>query len=118
MSPSLKPLIMGLCLAVSACGGSTGANDTSEQAAETTAQGIQYGGHLKIGFTTEPTSLDAVLGRSGGDAYYWHQIYDQLVDAYPDLTPRAGARLAQRDWIRRVRPKPALGVLNWVPNMS
>ncbi len=94
MSPSLKPLIMGLCLAVSACGGSTGANDTSEQAAETTAQGIQYGGHLKIGFTTEPTSLDAVLGRSGGDAYYWHQIYDQLVDAYPDLTPRAGTSLA------------------------
>ncbi|MEM7081023.1 MAG: hypothetical protein AAF513_20590 [Pseudomonadota bacterium] len=59
-----------------------------------TPQGIQYGGHLRIGFTTEPTSLDAVLGRSGGDAYYWHQIFDQLIDANIDLSPRLGTSLA------------------------
>ena len=34
----------------------------------TTPQGIQYGGHLRMGYTLAPMSLDAVLGRSGGDA--------------------------------------------------
>lgn len=61
---------------------------------ETTPQGHQYGGHLRVGYAIEPTSLDAVLGRSGGDAYYWHQIYDQLVDASPDLSPRPSTSLA------------------------
>lgn len=55
------------------------------------------GGHLRVGYALEPTSLDAVLGRSGGDAYYWHQIYDQLVDADPDLFPRPSTSLA-RSW--------------------
>ena len=54
----------------------------------------RYGGHLRVGFDLEPTSLDAVLGRSGGDAYFWHQIFDQLVDAAPDLTPSPGTSLA------------------------
>ena len=54
----------------------------------------RYGGHLRVGYTLEPMSLDAVLGRSGGDAYYWRQIFDQLVDADPDLTPRPATSLA------------------------
>ena len=54
----------------------------------------QYGGHLRVGYSLAPTSLDAVLGRSGGDAYYWRQIYDQLVDADPDLRPRSSTSLA------------------------
>jgi len=58
------------------------------------AEGPRYGGHLRIAYLTEPTSLDAVLGRSGGDAYYWRQIYDQLVDADPDLRPRPSTSLA------------------------
>ena len=53
-----------------------------------------HGGHLRVGYALEPTSLDAVLGRSGGDAYYWRQIYDQLVDADRDLNPRASTSLA------------------------
>ena len=56
--------------------------------------GPRYGGHLRVGYALEPTSLDAALGRSGGDAYYWRQIYDQLVDAAPDLTPRESTSLA------------------------
>ena len=56
--------------------------------------GPRHGGHLRIGYTTEPMSLDAVLGRSGGDAYYWRAIYDQLVDAHRDLTPRPETSLA------------------------
>lgn len=69
----------------------------SKEPVVTTPQGIQYGGHIRIGFNTEPTSLDAILGRSGGDAYYWHQIYDQLIDANLDLTPRQKTSLAL-DW--------------------
>ena len=53
-----------------------------------------HGGHLRVGYALEPTSLDAVLGRSGGDAYYWRQIYDQLVDADRDLNPRPSTSLA------------------------
>jgi ABC-type transport system substrate-binding protein len=41
----------------------------------------QYGGHLRVGLGTEPTSLDPIAGRSGFDAYYYRQIFDQLVDA-------------------------------------
>ncbi|MCZ6887158.1 MAG: ABC transporter substrate-binding protein [Gammaproteobacteria bacterium] len=58
------------------------------------AEPPQYGGHLRVGYGIEPTSLDAVLGRSGGDAYYWRQIYDQLVDADVDLQPRLSSSLA------------------------
>ena len=54
----------------------------------------QHGGHLRVGFNSEPTSLDAVLGRSGADAYYWRQVFDQLVDADPDLNPRPATSLS------------------------
>ncbi|MEE2777434.1 MAG: ABC transporter substrate-binding protein [Acidobacteriota bacterium] len=63
-------------------------------ALKTHDSGPRYGGHLRVGYTTEPMSLDAVLGRSGGDAYYWHQIYDQLIDAHRDLRPRVETSLA------------------------
>jgi peptide/nickel transport system substrate-binding protein len=90
---------VALLLAVSGCG-ETDSQTPNPQAAkrvesiQTTPQGQQYGGHLRVGYAIEPTSLDAVLGRSGGDAYYWHQIYDQLVDANPDLSPRPSTSLA------------------------
>ena len=58
------------------------------------ANGARYGGHLKVGIGDAPTSLDAVLGRSGIDAYFWRPIYDQLIDAAPDLDPRATTSLA------------------------
>ena len=58
------------------------------------AEQPRYGGHLRIAYTNEPMSLDAVLGRSGGDAYYWRQIFDQLVDADPELAPRPATSLA------------------------
>jgi ABC-type transport system substrate-binding protein len=54
----------------------------------------RYGGHLRVGFVIEPTSLDAVLGRSGGDTYYWRQMFDNLVDVDRDLTPRPSTSLA------------------------
>ncbi|NKB99149.1 MAG: hypothetical protein GKR90_11745 [Pseudomonadales bacterium] len=100
MSPPLKQwALLTLFLApllVAGCGQQETEQTVAKPIGVTTAQGIQYGGHLRIGFTTEPTSLDAVLGRSGGDAYYWHQIFDQLVDANPDLTPRPETSLALR----------------------
>ena len=56
--------------------------------------GPRYGGHLRVGYALEPMSLDAVLGRSGADAYFWRQIFDQLVDADPKLEPRPETSLA------------------------
>ncbi len=89
-------LLLFLTLLLSACGQEQREPVNAKQPGRITAQGIQYGGHLKIGLATEPTSLDAILGRSGGDAYFWHQIFDQLVDANPDLTPRPETSLALR----------------------
>jgi ABC-type transport system substrate-binding protein len=86
-------LILGMLVGCGA-GGERASSVRDEGPIETTAQGHQYGGHLRVGYTIEPTSLDAVLGRSGGDAYYWHQIFDQLVDANPDLSPRVSTSLA------------------------
>jgi len=56
--------------------------------------GPRYGGHLRVGHSLEPTSLDAILGRSGADAYFWRQIFDQLVDADQQLHPRPETSLA------------------------
>jgi len=53
------------------------------------------GGHLRVAWSQFPTSLDAVLGRAGGDAYYWRQIYDQLVDADESLQPAPSSSLAE-----------------------
>jgi peptide/nickel transport system substrate-binding protein len=54
----------------------------------------RYGGHLRIGYVLAPTSLDAVLGRSGGDTYFWRQIFDNLVDVDRALNPRPNTSLA------------------------
>lgn len=77
-----------------ACGGSDVDRPGSKELRDTRPPGSRYGGHLRVGFTTEPTSLDAVLGRSGGDAYYWRQIFDQLVDVDANLEPRPSTSLA------------------------
>jgi peptide/nickel transport system substrate-binding protein len=55
----------------------------------------QYGGHLTVGVALEPTSLDPATGRSGGDAYYYRQIFDNLVNADKLLTPDANSSLAE-----------------------
>jgi peptide/nickel transport system substrate-binding protein len=55
----------------------------------------KYGGHLRVGLPFELTSLDPVLGRGGGDGYYFHQIFDQLVDSDQSLTPRPSTSLAE-----------------------
>jgi ABC-type transport system substrate-binding protein len=54
----------------------------------------QYGGHLRVGYGLEPTSLDPIAGRSGGDAYYFRQIFDQLVDADQSGAADASVSLA------------------------
>ncbi len=84
-------------LAILALAGCSGEPSTTDSAAAQPAlprPSARHGGHLRVGYAIEPTSLDAVLGRSGGDAYYWRQIYDQLVDANRDLTPRPETSLA------------------------
>ena len=59
------------------------------------AEKPQYGGKLRVAYNLAPGALDPVVGRSGGDAYYWRQFVDQLVDADPSLNPRASTSLAQ-----------------------
>ena len=94
MRHSLTVMAVGVLLGCSGDPDDVTQSKISFEVREPTPQGRQYGGHMRIGFTTEPMSLDAVLGRSGGDAYYWHQIYDQLVDANRDLSPRIESSLA------------------------
>ncbi len=103
LRPSLSVLEVALfswLLVLAACGPEStdshraGGSDSAAFEAIGTGE-PRRGGHLRVGYALEPTSLDAVLGRSGGDAYYWHQIYDQLVDADPDLFPRPSTSLAQ-----------------------
>lgn len=53
-----------------------------------------YGGHLRVGYALEPTSLDPIVGRSGGDTYYFRQMFDQLVDADQAGAPDASSSLA------------------------
>lgn len=64
-------------------------------AATAAAQSPQMGGHLRVAYNLPPTSLDPALGRSGGDAYYWKQMFDQLVDADDQLRPRPATSLAE-----------------------
>lgn len=59
------------------------------------AEKPQYGGKLRVAYQLAPGALDPVVGRSGGDAYYWRQFVDQLVDADPALNPRAETSLAE-----------------------
>ena len=96
MKKLFKLINCSLVFALSCQGGCSGPQETKVQAPIiTTPQGIQYGGHLRVGLASEPTSLDAVLGRGGQDAYYWHQIYDQIVDLKNDLSPRKETSLAK-----------------------
>lgn len=59
------------------------------------AEKPQYGGKLRVAYQIAPGALDPVVGRSGGDHYYWRPIVDQLVDADPSLNPRPETSLAQ-----------------------
>jgi len=62
--------------AVPLLGGATSLAALAADAAEKP----RYGGHLRIGYTLEPTGLDPHTGKSGGDLYYWRGMFDQLVD--------------------------------------
>ena len=89
--------LVALMLCLAGCSGDSGA--PAQEAIDASAPIEQsaepvYGGHLRVGYVLEPTSLDAVLGRSGGDAYYWRQIYDQLVDVNHSLEPHLSRSLA------------------------
>ena len=94
-----QPLVLLLAgLALMGCGRSgiqSGADgDGGRLSDPSDPNSPRYGGHLRVGYNIEPTSLDAVLGRSGGDTYYWRQIFDNLVDVDPQLQPRPSTSLA------------------------
>ncbi len=91
-----------LTLSLSSCGRpavETGADDAVvlNGAADSNSADLsspRYGGHLHVGHYIEPSSLDAVLGHSGGDTYYWRQLFDNLVDVDIELSPRPSTSLA------------------------
>lgn len=69
----------------------------------------QTGGHLRVGYTIEPTSLDPVAGRSGGDTYYWRPMFDQLIDLDQAGLPDPSTSLA-KSW--ETTQDPASLILN------
>jgi peptide/nickel transport system substrate-binding protein len=54
----------------------------------------KYGGHLRFAYGLEASSLDPHLGRSGGDGYYWKQMFDLLVGADSSLISQPQLSLA------------------------
>ena len=54
----------------------------------------QYGGHLRVGYGLEPSSLDPHVAKSGGDVYFWRQMFDQLVNVDQTGKPDASTSLA------------------------
>jgi len=54
-----------------------------------------YGGRLRMAYGLEASSLDPHLGRSGGDGYYWKQMYDNLVGADALLVAQPYLSLAE-----------------------
>lgn len=89
-------LLLCMLLTLAGCGGDSTSGAASSTPEKPREPGSRYGGHLRVGFADYPTSLDAVLGRSGSDAYFWRQIFDQLVDVNRGLEPRPETSLATR----------------------
>ena len=56
----------------------------------------KYGGELRFAYGLEASSLDPHLGRSGGDAYYWRQIFDHIVGADAAYVSRPELSLAEK----------------------
>lgn len=84
-------VVISICIVAGGCGGPV---ETKSEVPSYAHLSPKHGGHLRVGYSIDPTSLDAVLGRSGGDAYYWRQIFDQLIDVDRDLVPQADISLA------------------------
>ena len=59
------------------------------------AETPRYGGKLRVAYNLAPGALDPAVGRSGGDAYYWRQYCDSLVDVDPNMQPRPERSLAE-----------------------
>lgn len=59
------------------------------------AEKPQYGGRLRTAYNLAPGALDPATGRSGGDAYYWRQYCDSLVDVDAQMRPRPDRSLAE-----------------------
>ena len=98
-----RPLALFLAaLSLFGCGGPSDESGTDDAAVpnETAdsdsadSSSPRYGGHLRVGHYIEPSSLDAVLGRFAGDAYYFRQMFDNLVDVDQQVNPRPSTSLA------------------------
>ncbi|MDD5189670.1 MAG: ABC transporter substrate-binding protein [Dehalococcoidales bacterium] len=68
---------------------------TATTVSATAANQPKYGGFLRYAYGLEPSSLDPQTGNSGGDAYYWKQMYDHIIASDSQLVPDASRSLAE-----------------------
>jgi peptide/nickel transport system substrate-binding protein len=93
-------------LLAAACSSSAPASSNASSTQSAPAGTPQHGGTLTTITPGAPSSLDPILGGSGGDQYSLYPIFDRLVNFTPDLKPIPGLATS---WSY---PSPATLVLN------
>ena len=84
----LAALVVGLLVAVTACGGGGSSGTGSTGAGEGTPT---EGGTLRVAYGYNPSSLDPYTGNSGADHVVLYPLYDTLVSyTAEDLKPEPG----------------------------
>jgi peptide/nickel transport system substrate-binding protein len=76
-------------LVLSACGGGSAQGDSGSAGSTSTGR-PQSGGTITVNTPTAPSSLDPILGGSGGDHFSLFPIYDRLVNFTKDLKAAPG----------------------------
>lgn len=75
--------------------GATGAQATPVPGQTAAAAKIQKGGTLRIAYGLDASSLDPYTGNSGGDAWYWYAMFDNLVAYNQQFALEPKASLAE-----------------------
>ena len=79
-----------VAIAASACSATAPSNPASSSPSSAPAGNPVYGGTLTATSPAAPSSLDPVLGGSGGDQFSLYPMFDRLVNFTPDLKPIPG----------------------------
>jgi peptide/nickel transport system substrate-binding protein len=85
----LAAVAVAVAVVASACSSAPAASN-SASSAPAAAGTPQHGGTLTATTPTAPSSLDPILGGSGGDQFSLYPIFDRLVNFTPDLKPIPG----------------------------
>lgn len=92
-------MLVALGLLLAACGGGSGATSSSSTSESSTSTGAagepKAGGQVTVADPLPPSSLDPILGTSGGDAMSLYPIFDRLINFNPEtLEPEPGLATA------------------------